>query len=89
MAADFARVLSLADECWILPLYSSGEPPIAGIDSALIAGQMTGQVRLVTEADVSAAAMRPDASSVVWLFQGAGDVSAIARRIWVHTPPSV
>jgi UDP-N-acetylmuramate--alanine ligase len=87
LALDFARVLSEADECWILPVYSSGEAPIAGIDSALIAGQMTGKVRLVTESEVADAAAHN--APVVWLFQGAGDVSAIARRICVRPSRSV
>lgn len=87
LAEDFARVLSLADECWILPLYSSGEAEIAGVDSALIAGQMTGKVKLVTEPDLASAVAAPDAASVVWLFQGAGDVSAMARRICARRSP--
>jgi UDP-N-acetylmuramate--alanine ligase len=37
---EFARVLSQADLCYILPIYSAGEDPIIGIDSNLIISSM-------------------------------------------------
>ncbi|MCS7205289.1 MAG: Mur ligase family protein [Leptospiraceae bacterium] len=36
LARDFARALELADEVYLLPLYSAGESPIAGVSSELI-----------------------------------------------------
>lgn len=81
LAEDFARSLALADECMILPLYSAGETPIPGIDSALIAKHMQGKGSLASAEDVEARLRSPGASDCVWIFQGAGDVSAIGRRI--------
>lgn len=79
LAEDFARVLQQADQCLILPLYSSGEAPIPGIDSSLIEKHMQGKGRLVQVSEVESLLRRP--APVVWIFQGAGDVSAIGRRI--------
>lgn len=40
LASQFAESLSLADDVFLLPLYSAGEEPIQGVDSSLIANQM-------------------------------------------------
>ncbi|MFM9060472.1 MAG: UDP-N-acetylmuramate--L-alanine ligase [Bacteroidota bacterium] len=40
-APEFARSLSALDECWLLPIYPAREQPMAGVDSALIAQDMT------------------------------------------------
>lgn len=40
-ASEFARSLSALDECWLLPIYAARENPINGVDSSLIAKDMT------------------------------------------------
>lgn len=40
-ASEFARSLSALDECWLLPVYAAREKPMTGVDSSLIAKDMT------------------------------------------------
>lgn len=39
-ADGFAEVLSMADECWLLPIYPAREKPIPGVSSEMIADRM-------------------------------------------------
>ncbi|MCE9596378.1 MAG: hypothetical protein K8S54_00270 [Spirochaetia bacterium] len=74
----FANVLALADECWILPLYSAGEQPIPGVDSEWIV-QLTGNRARMTSASELQVLFKTAQSGDIILFQGAGDVSSMAH----------
>jgi len=78
-AAAFARVLSTADEAFILPLYSSGEESIAGVDSNLVLSGMDGKGCLLDPLEIPWLIDTVAPNDIV-LFQGAGDISLMARR---------
>jgi UDP-N-acetylmuramate--alanine ligase len=40
-AAEFALSLSALDECWLLPIYPAREKPMEGVDSSMIAHDLT------------------------------------------------
>ena len=74
LAAEFADVLALADQVYLLPIYSAGEPAIEGVSSDCIARRMKADVIDPINLD-QVFERRPAAV----LFQGAGSVSAIGR----------
>lgn len=53
-AEDFAEVLGLADEVWLLPIYPARELPIEGVTSAMIGDQMNSTAQKVKVVDKSA-----------------------------------
>ncbi len=76
-AGAFADVLRLADEAFVLPLYSAGEKAIQGVDSSLIAGPAGASL---VDANGIAGILDSAREGDVLLFQGAGDISAMIRR---------
>ncbi|MBL8019790.1 MAG: UDP-N-acetylmuramate--L-alanine ligase [Leptospirales bacterium] len=75
----FARVLSIADECWLLPLYSAGEVPIPGVDSEWLVSLMGGRARMTSDPELPLLLKSAGPNDIV-LFQGAGDVSYLGRN---------
>ncbi|MCS7245622.1 MAG: UDP-N-acetylmuramate--L-alanine ligase [candidate division WOR-3 bacterium] len=80
---DFARVLSIADEVILLPIYSAGEKPIAGVSSELIynkLSEISRDCKLFNDKSevVEYLSKYKDAESVI-ITLGAGDVYKIAE----------
>lgn len=76
---EFAEALSHADEVVLLPIYPAREEPIEGVDSELIARQVTVPCRIVDRAQLAdtVAAMPTD---VVISF-GAGNIDACCEAL--------
>lgn len=76
LAADFAAVLSLADEVVLLPIYPARELPIEGVSSQLIAAGIThGRVQVLEkEAMVNWVRQRQPAMLIT---AGAGDIDTL------------
>lgn len=83
----FARVLSIADECWLLPLYSAGEAPIAGVDSEWLVRLMGGGARMTSGPELPSLLKSAGPNDIV-LFQGAGDVSYMGRNALKAVSPA-
>ncbi len=77
--AEFAKELSLADEVVLIPIYPAREVPIEGINSELIARDVTVPCEIVAKEHIVEylAAHRPD---VVATF-GAGDIDRYCEGI--------
>lgn len=82
LARDFAKVLELADDIYLLPLYPAGEDPIPGVTSELIGRFIRKNVHylenhrfeLIFYQDYSCAA-----------FLGAGDISQQIKNFLVKS----
>lgn len=80
---DFAKSLSILEECRILPIYPAREEPISGIDSALLVekvNQCGGTARLSTPETVRAE-LHSDPQAHIWLCIGAGDIDQLANQL--------
>lgn len=82
---EFAQVLTLADQTWLLDIYPAGETPIAGVSAETLArgAQALGaRVDYVPSAEraiaAAAAAARP---GDLILTQGAGSVSGLGAQL--------
>jgi UDP-N-acetylmuramate--alanine ligase len=76
LAADFAAVLSLADEVVLLPIYPARELPMEGVSSQLIAAGIThGRVQ-VLEKEALAGWVR-DRQPAMLITAGAGDIDTL------------
>lgn len=78
--SEFAAALSLADRVYLLPLYSSGEAAIPGVDSSLILRDMSVGKAELLEGDALAKVFETTSASDVVISQGAGDISGLFRN---------
>lgn len=84
--AEFVRVLALADELWLLPVYSAGEAGIEGIGSAYLQAAIMAQhrhimVHLVSIEEMVAALIPELRDQDIVLVMGAGSVGSLVPRI--------
>ncbi|MGH9475944.1 MAG: UDP-N-acetylmuramate--L-alanine ligase [Terriglobales bacterium] len=82
---EFAQVLTLADQTWLLDIYPAGEAPIAGVTSAALAhnAQAVGarvEYMASAEAAIAAAAAAARPGDLI-LTQGAGSVSGLGAQL--------
>tara|TARA_B100001939_G_scaffold286204_2_gene256280 strand:- start:27904 stop:29379 length:1476 start_codon:yes stop_codon:yes gene_type:complete len=85
LASSFAASLAHAGRVFLLPLYSAGEEPLLGVDSALIGSFMpANKPAHLLDDDVSPVFESPKGNPIV-LFLGAGDVSQTARKLFRQT----
>jgi UDP-N-acetylmuramate--alanine ligase len=82
---EFAQVLALPDQVWLLDIYAAGEAPIAGVSGQALAKEACaagGRVVYTGEAEravaLAAEAARP---GDVILTQGAGSVSGLGDKL--------
>ncbi len=75
LAREFAAALQAAERVYLLPLYTAGESPIAGVSSQSIADHMQAEM---IDADSLEKAFHENPAAV--LFLGAGSVSRIGRE---------
>jgi len=81
--SEFAQVLDLADQVYLLEVYAASENPIPGVSSVLIANQMT-QSKAVFEPSMIAvvnSAVESAKSGDVIITLGAGDVNLLVPLI--------
>lgn len=84
---DFVATLSTVDVLLLLDVYSAGEAPLQGADGRSLSGSIRtrGHIDPIFVEDISNLSailgdvLRPDD---ILLTQGAGNVGAIARRLW-------
>lgn len=88
LAAQFAAVLNLADQTWLLPIYPARELPIPGVTSAIIAAQMINErVELVTKEELMQQLLQikllpaSQLSQTVIITAGAGDIDTMVQPI--------
>lgn len=78
LADDFARVLDLASEVILLPIYPARELPIEGVTSELIMSKMTNKnVRIIDKKDV----LKNIHDSQLLITAGAGDIDTLVEPI--------
>ena len=79
-APEFARALSLADECYMLPIYPAREEPIAGVSSELIMKDVTCPVKKVYSKENLLSSLQLCNFDIL-LTVGAGDIVDLLPRI--------
>ncbi|MCI5981400.1 MAG: Mur ligase family protein [Sodaliphilus pleomorphus] len=79
-APEFARALSLADECYMLPIYPAREEPIAGVSSELIMKDVTCPVKKVYSKENLLSSIHLLNFDIL-LTVGAGDIVDLLPRI--------
>ena len=77
---EFAESLKLADEVYLLPIYSAEEENIYNISSEKLAELVGKNTKVYSEEDITEHVMN-DKSDNVYLFMGAGSISRIANTI--------
>ena len=78
---EFATALSIADQVYLLEVYSAGENPIPGVSSKSIADLIPGGIYNPSMVEVVAEVAEKSSSGDLILTLGAGDVSALAPVI--------
>ena len=83
---EFVRVLALADELWLLPVYSAGEASIDGVGSAYLQAEIMSQyghimVHLLSIDEMVAALIPTLRDRDVLLVMGAGSIGSLVHRI--------
>ena len=78
-AAEFSKVLSLADKVILLPIYPARELPIEGVCSEMIGRAVTTEWELV-ERDALADHLRCEQTDVVVTF-GAGNIDVVCNDV--------
>lgn len=81
LSREFAKVLELADDIYLLPLYSAGEEPIAGVTSELIGRFIRKNVHYIDNHKFDELFYH-DYNCIV--FMGAGDISNQIRQYLIH-----
>lgn len=84
LAREFAKVLEYADDIYLLPLYSAGEKPIAGVTSELIGRFIRKNVHYIEDKNFDSIFYN-DYDCVV--FMGAGDISNQIREYLLKIQP--
>ncbi len=78
-ADDFARVLDLLDQCWLMDIYPARELPIQGINSEFLAFKMA-KTPLLTNATNILKHLKETKEEVL-LIMGAGDIDQLIQPI--------
>lgn len=82
-ARQFASELAMADQVWLLPVYSAGEDSVAGGESDAIAAHGDGSMRLICREELLArlneSVFGPQPPQTL-LFIGAGDIDRMAAQ---------
>ncbi len=78
---EFANSLSIADQVFLLEVYSAGENPIPGVTSKSISDLITGSIYNPSMIEVVADVSKLAKSGDLIITLGAGDVSALAPVI--------
>ena len=78
---EFAESLKLADEVYLLPIYSAEEENIYNISSEKLAELIGGNTRVYSEEEISDRVLNDNSNENVYLFMGAGSISRIANTI--------
>lgn len=76
---DFAKVLSLADEVLLLPIYPAREEPIEGVCSEMMLPLMTVPTRVVPKADLVEVLQAENPDTLITF--GAGDIDRLCEPI--------
>ena len=76
---DFAKVLSLADEVLLLPIYPAREEPIEGVCSEMMLPLMTVPTRVVPKADLVEVLKAENPDTLITF--GAGDIDRLCEPI--------
>ncbi len=76
---EFAQALSLCDKVLLLPIYPARELPIDGINSQLIAQNMSADVQLVEKQDLLDVVSEINPELLITF--GAGDIDAFCEKI--------
>ena len=76
---DFARVLSLADEVLLLPIYPAREEPIEGVCSEMMLPLITVPARVVSKADLIEVLKQENPDTLITF--GAGDIDRLCQPI--------
>lgn len=76
---EFAAALSLSDEALLLPIYPARELPMEGVNSELIASEMTIEGRIVEKSELLSTIKEMDID--VFVSFGAGDIDAFCDDI--------
>lgn len=76
---DFAKVLSLADEVLLLPIYPAREEPIEGVCSEMMLPLMTVPTRIVPKADLVEVLQAENPDTLITF--GAGDIDRLCEPI--------
>jgi UDP-N-acetylmuramate--alanine ligase len=83
--AQFVDVLKIADELLLLDIYSAGETPVAGVNSAALAASIQEQthtrITLVTEENLEQSLNQLTRDGDVILMQGAGNIGQLAQGL--------
>ncbi len=80
LANEFAEVLNIADEVYLLPIYPARELPIEGISSEVIAEKIpAGKVKLTTGQEWFEKWTPVDGE--MWLLAGAGNIDVLAPLV--------
>ena len=80
LADEFAEVLNLADEVYLLPIYPARELPIKGVSSEMIAEKMIDRKAMVVSKEELLKTIRDrktDGTLELLITAGAGDIDAI------------
>ncbi len=89
-AAEFAKILDMADEVILLPIYPARELPIEGVTSALILNEMKNENKSIKTKDELLNYLRLSKASLstcgegrgeVFITAGAGDIDTIVEPI--------
>ncbi|HCY88934.1 MAG TPA: UDP-N-acetylmuramate--L-alanine ligase [Chitinophagaceae bacterium] len=79
-ADGFAEVLSMAAECWLLPIYPAREKPMPGVNSGMIAERMKGiPVKMISMDQVVSACAEHKPELLI--TAGAGDIDTKVQPI--------
>jgi UDP-N-acetylmuramate--alanine ligase len=80
-ASEFSKSLLVADQVYLLEVYSAGENPIPGVSSKTIADKVPGSIYNPSMVEVAAAVAQSAKPGDVIITLGAGDVSTLAPVI--------
>ena len=78
---EFAESLKLADEVYLLPIYSAEEENIYDVSSEKLAGLIGDTTKVYSEEEISDHVLNDNSSENIYLFMGAGSISRIANTI--------
>ena len=83
-ANDFAEVLDLADEVYLLPIYPAREKPIEGVTSSMLSDKMTKAItKVVDKQEVLEILKRKESENQLEMLvtAGAGDIDTLVEPI--------
>ena len=84
LADEFAEVLNLADEVYLLPIYPAREQPINGVNSEMIAEKMiAGKAKVLTKEELLKTIRNRKINGTLELLitAGAGDIDALVEPL--------